>query len=314
MVWMAYSCSLSVGWLATSSWTEEFVHRYETHGLAILNDFEADWIQRTTEYGLQRPTRTSRIFAHRAFDLWSQIGPMYRAAVSVTQFMIPDEILWRIAVYWPDLGNHWREASWRLYLVDNSQSASCLPDLIHSTYVLVMPGLLSEMAHRPHVMGCWKSRRVICVTSGQRCYPQGLICRSYKSSSGHFAFFFSIAARTITALTVMRSRRKLRHLDIVGSHPKQKQTQKHKPNTNKNQTTPTKRLPKKARTRVKRCETCENATLKLSNVLLQEVVPNTVRRSFQRCSVSNHLLCIYHTSRSIFEKVASSRSGLLSSI
>ena len=71
-------------------------------------------------------------------------------------------------------------------------------------------------------------------------------------------FFFSIAARTITALTVMRSGRKLRHLDIVGSHPKQKQTQKHKPNTNKNQTTPTKRLPKKARTKVKRCETCEN--------------------------------------------------------
>ena len=98
-----------------------------------------------------------------------------------------------------------------------------------------------------------------------------------------------------------------------GEPPKTKtntktQTQHKKP------TTPTKRLPKKARTRVKRCETCENATLKLSNVLLQEVVPNTVRRSFQRCSVSNHLPCIYHTSRSIFEKVASSRSGLLSSI
>ena len=73
-----------------------------------------------------------------------------RATVSVTQFMIPDEILWRIAVYWPDLGNHWHEASWRLHPVDNSRSASCLPDLIHSTYVLVMPGLLSEMAHRPH--------------------------------------------------------------------------------------------------------------------------------------------------------------------
>ena len=65
---------------------------------------------------------------------------------------------------------------------------------------------------------------------------------------GTKVFFFSIAARTITALTVMRSGRKLRHLDIVGSHPKQKQTQKHKPKTNKSQTTPTKRLPKKART------------------------------------------------------------------
>ena len=78
------------------------------------------------------------------------MGPMYRATVSVTQFMIPDEILWRIAVYWPDLGNHWHEASWRLHPVDDSRSASCLPDLIHSTYVLVMPGLLNEMAHRPH--------------------------------------------------------------------------------------------------------------------------------------------------------------------
>ena len=26
------------------------------------------------------------------------MGPMYRAAVSIHQFMIPDEILWRIAV------------------------------------------------------------------------------------------------------------------------------------------------------------------------------------------------------------------------
>ena len=98
-----------------------------------------------------------------------------------------------------------------------------------------------------------------------------------------------------------------------GESPKTKTNTKHKPNT-KSQTTPTKRLPKKARTRVKRCETYGIATLKLSNVLLQEVVPNTVRCSCQRCSVSNHLPCIYHTSRSISEKVASSRSGLLSSI
>ena len=129
-------------------------------------------------------------------------------------------------------------------------------------------------------------------------------------------FFFSIAARTITALTVMRSGRKLRHLDIVGSLPKQnkhKQTNKNNPNqTHPNK--PTKGLPEKARPRVKRCETCGNATLKLSNVLLQEVVPNNVWCSVPNWSVSNYLLCIYHTSRSIFEKVASSCSGLLSSI
>ena len=82
------------------------------------------------EYGLRLPTHACQIFVYRAFDLWSQIGPMYRATVSVTQFMILDEILWRIAVYWQDLGNYWQEASWRLHPVDDSGSASCLRDLI----------------------------------------------------------------------------------------------------------------------------------------------------------------------------------------
>ena len=138
--------------------------------------------------------------------------------------------------------------------------------------------------------------------------PQG---REPLSTSG----FFSIAARTITALTVMRSGRKLRHLGIVWSQPKTKTKTKtkHKPNTQTKQHQ-TKRLPKKARNRVKRCETCGIATLKLSNVLLQEVVPNTFRCSRQRCSVPIQLPCIYHTSRSISEKVASSGSGLVSSI
>ena len=95
------------------------------------------------------------------------MGPMYRATVSVTQFMIPDEILWRIAVYWPDLGNHWHEASWRLHPVDDSRSASCLPDLIHSTYVLVMPGLLNEMAHRPHGL--------LEVTQGDICHVRATV-------------------------------------------------------------------------------------------------------------------------------------------
>ena len=95
------------------------------------------------------------------------MGPMYRATVSVTQFMIPDEILWRIAVYWPDLGNHWHEASWRLHPVDDSRSASCLPDLIQPTYVLVMPGLLNEMAHRPHGL--------LEVTQGDICHVRATV-------------------------------------------------------------------------------------------------------------------------------------------
>ena len=167
MAWIAVLCGLSAVQLAASSWPEEFVQRYEAHGLALLHTNEADWVQRTNEYGLRRPTHACQIFVYRAFDLWSQMGPMYRATVSVTQFMIPDEILWRIAVYWPDLGNHWHEASWRLHPVDDSRSASCLPDLIHSTYVLVMPGLLNEMAHRPHGL--------LEVTQGDICHVRATV-------------------------------------------------------------------------------------------------------------------------------------------
>ena len=167
MAWIAVLGGLSAVQLAASSWPEEFAQRYEAHGLALLHTNEADWVQRTNEYGLRRPTHACQIFVYRAFDLWSQMGPMYRATVSVTQFMIPDEILWRIAVYWPDLGNHWHEASWRLYPVDDSRSASCLPDLIRTTYVLVMPGLLNEMAHRPHGL--------LEVTQGDLCHVRATI-------------------------------------------------------------------------------------------------------------------------------------------
>ena len=167
MARIAVLCGLSAVQLVASSWPEEFVQRYEAHGLALLHTNEADWVQRTNEYGLRRPTHACQIFVYRAFDLWSQMGAMYRATVSVTQFMIPDEILWRIAVYWPDLGNHWHEASWRLHPVDDSRSASCLPDLIQPTYVLVMPGLLNEMAHRPHGL--------LEVTQGDICHVRATV-------------------------------------------------------------------------------------------------------------------------------------------
>ena len=84
------------------------------------------------------------------FGPFNSLQWMSCLCLATNQFMLPDEILWRIAIYWPDLGNNWHEVSWRLFLVDDSRSASCLPDLVHSTYVLVMPGLLSETAHRPH--------------------------------------------------------------------------------------------------------------------------------------------------------------------
>ena len=85
--------------------------------------------------------------------------------------------------------------------------------------------------------------------------------------------------------------KKLRHLDNVGSLSNKtntkhspKQTKQNKQNKTKRNTT-NQKASQKARTRVKRCETCGNATLKLSRVLLQEIVPNNIRRHIQNCSV-----------------------------
>ena len=71
MAWIAVLSGLSAQ-LAASSWPEEFVQRYEAHGLALLHTNEADWAQRANEYGLSRPTHACQIFVYRAFDLWSQ--------------------------------------------------------------------------------------------------------------------------------------------------------------------------------------------------------------------------------------------------
>ena len=52
MARIAVLCGLSAVQLVDSSWPEEFVQRYEAHGLALLHTNEADWVQRTNEYGL----------------------------------------------------------------------------------------------------------------------------------------------------------------------------------------------------------------------------------------------------------------------
>ena len=56
MAWIAVLSGLSAVQLAALSWPEEFVQRYEAHRLALLHTNEADWAQRTNEYGLSRPT------------------------------------------------------------------------------------------------------------------------------------------------------------------------------------------------------------------------------------------------------------------
>ena len=168
-----------------------------------------------------------------------------------------------------------------------------------------MPGCRAQattdpgLGEKPRARDC--RAEATCTTSGlgETCFFF-LQCRArHYSSDGH-----EVGKKT----TPSRHR---------GEPPKTKQTQTNKQTKttqNKNTNKPTKGHPKKAGPRVKRCETCGNATLKLSNVLLQEVVPNIVWCSVPNWKVSNYLLCICHTSRSIFEKVASSCSGLLSSI
>ena len=111
------------------------------------------------------------------------------------------------------------------------------------------------------------------------------ICGPTMVGGGHQCMisFFLIAIVTVNSAEVLFLQCRAHHYSSDGHEvgkktttsrqrgepPKTKQTQ----NTTQNkqhQKLPTKRLPKKARTRVKRCETCGNATLKLSNVLLQE--------------------------------------------
>ena len=155
---------------AASSWVDEFIQRYETQGLGLWEELDSDWVRRTQEYGIRRPTQDGWIFVYRAFDLWSHTGPFYRATVVVHQVMLPDEILWRIALHWPDLGHDWNRVGWHLVTVDDSRSSSCLPDLISPTYVLVMHGLLGDMAHRPHGL--------LEITSGDACHVRATVLPS----------------------------------------------------------------------------------------------------------------------------------------
>ena len=167
--WSRQECYLLI-MVAASSWVDEFIQRYETQGLGLWDELDSDWVRRTHEYGIHRPTQDGRIFVYRAFDLWSHTGPFYRATVVVHQMMLPDQILWRIALHWPDLGHDWNRVAWNLFAVDDSRSASCLPDLISPTYVLVMHGLLGDMAHRPHGL--------LEITSGDTCHVRATVLPS----------------------------------------------------------------------------------------------------------------------------------------
>ena len=124
-------------------------------------------------YSGKRHVQDGRILVYRTFDLWSHTGPFDRATVVVHQVMLPDEILWRIALHWPDLGHDWNRVGWHLV-------SSCLPDLI-SPYVLVMQGLLGYMAHRP--LDSWRSPVVMLVMSAPQHCPRELISRSCRSCS-----------------------------------------------------------------------------------------------------------------------------------
>ena len=163
--------------VTASSWVDEFIQRYETQGLGLWDELDSDWARRTQEYGIRRPTQNGRIFVYRAFDLWSHTGPFYRATVVVHQVMLPDEILWRIALHWPDLGHDWNRVGWHLVTVDDSRSSSCLPDLISPTCRGFWGIWLTVR------MDSWRSPVVMLVMSALQCCPRELISRSCRSCS-----------------------------------------------------------------------------------------------------------------------------------
>ena len=51
--------------------------------------------------------------------------------------------------------------------MDDSRSASCLPDLVHPTYVLIMPELLTDTSRRPHGL--------LEVTRGDTCHVRATV-------------------------------------------------------------------------------------------------------------------------------------------
>ena len=95
--------------------------------------------------------------------------------------MIPDEILWRIALHWPDLGHNWNHVGWNLIAVDDSRSGSCLPDLISPTYVLVMHGLLVVIWPTVRMVSWKLLTEILAMCVPQCCLPAliSLCCRSY---------------------------------------------------------------------------------------------------------------------------------------
>ena len=47
-------------------------------------------------------------------------------------------------------GPNWRQQSWHLVPVDAARSTSCLHELLHPTYVLIMAELYEDLHPRPH--------------------------------------------------------------------------------------------------------------------------------------------------------------------
>ena len=92
--------------------------------------------------------------------------------------------------------------------MDDSRTASCLPDLIDPTYVLIMPELLSEMFHRPHGL--------LEVTHGDACVlaavlpPRINLPISQELLHAFCIFFLCLAERAVKLLHAFCRRSSLR--------------------------------------------------------------------------------------------------------
>ena len=65
-------------------------------------------------------------------------------------------------MHWPDLGPNWRQQAWHLVPIDAARGASCLHELLHPTYVLIMTELFDDLHQRPHGL--------LEVAGGDRCH------------------------------------------------------------------------------------------------------------------------------------------------
>ena len=113
---------------------------------------------------------------------WTLTGsdvPFYRATVVVHQGMLPDEILWRIALHWFDLGHDWNRVGWL-----RGMTRGRPPVFLTSSHQHVCWSCRGFWGIWLTVrMDFWRSPVVMLVMSALQCCSRELISRSCRSYS-----------------------------------------------------------------------------------------------------------------------------------